>query len=72
MLSEREKCPVSRYFSPKGPCWGTWRGFAGWDSLREKGSISGFLFLDPEDLKILGNMVLRRKPQSTFCMSLRP
>jgi len=23
--------------------------------------------LDPEDIKILGNVVLRRKPQSTFC-----
>jgi len=29
-------------------------------------------FLDPEDFKILGNMVLRRKPQSTFCVSVRP
>jgi len=25
--------------------------------------------LDPEDIKILGNVVLRRKPQSTFCVS---
>jgi hypothetical protein len=24
--------------------------------------------LDPEDIKILGNVVLRRKPQSTFCV----
>jgi hypothetical protein len=32
--------------------------------LREKGSIAS---LDPEDIKILGNVVLRRKPQSTFC-----
>jgi hypothetical protein len=28
--------------------------------------------LDPEDIKILGNVVLRRKPQSTFCVSVRP
>jgi hypothetical protein len=38
-----KKCPVSRYLYPEGPCWGTWRGFASWDFLREKGSISGFL-----------------------------
>jgi len=29
-------------------------------------------FLNPEDVKILGNVVLRRKPQSTFCVSVRP
>jgi hypothetical protein len=29
-------------------------------------------FLDPEDIKILGNVVLRRKPRSTFCVSVRP
>jgi len=29
-------------------------------------------FLDPEDVKISGNVVLRRKPQSTFCVNLRP
>ena len=29
-------------------------------------------FLVPEDVNILGNVVLRRKPQSTFCVSVRP
>jgi len=29
-------------------------------------------FLDPENIAILGNVVLRRKPQSTFCASVRP
>ena len=28
-------------------------------------------FLDPGDIKILGNAVLRRKPQSTFCVNVR-
>jgi len=28
--------------------------------------------LGPEDIKILGNEVLKRKPQSTFCVSVRP
>jgi hypothetical protein len=28
-------------------------------------------FLDSEDIKILGNVVLRRKPQSTFCAIVR-
>jgi hypothetical protein len=28
--------------------------------------------LDPEDIKILGNVVLRRKPRTTFCVSVRP
>ena len=28
--------------------------------------------LDPEDVKILGNVVLRTKPQSTFCVSVGP
>jgi len=28
--------------------------------------------MDPEDIKMLGNVVLRRKPQSTFCVSVRP
>jgi hypothetical protein len=36
-----------------GPQWGTWRGFASRDFLREKDSISGLTFLDPEDIKIL-------------------
>jgi hypothetical protein len=27
--------------------------------------------LDPEDFKILGNEVLNRKPESTFCVSVR-
>jgi len=27
--------------------------------------------LDPEDVKILGNEVLSRKPQSTFCVCVR-
>ena len=40
-------------------------------TLRVKGSISGFLFLDPKDIKILGNVVLRGKLQSTFCVSVR-
>jgi hypothetical protein len=38
------KCPVSRYFSPYRPQWGTWRGFTCQDFLREKDSISGFLY----------------------------
>jgi len=29
-------------------------------------------FLDSEDIKNLGNVVLKRKPQSTFCVSVRP
>jgi hypothetical protein len=37
------KCPVIRYVSPQGSCWGTWRGFACGNSLREKDSVSGFL-----------------------------
>jgi hypothetical protein len=37
-----------------------------------KGLHIWFNFLDPEDMKILGNVVLRRKPQSTFCVSVRP
>jgi len=28
--------------------------------------------LDPADFKLLGNVVLSRKPQSTFCTSVRP
>jgi len=38
-----KKCPVSRYLYPEGSCWGTLRGFASWDFLGEKESISGFL-----------------------------
>jgi hypothetical protein len=37
-----------------------------------KSSISGFLFLEAEDIKILGNVVLRRKSQCIFCVSVRP
>ena len=33
--------------------WETWRGFSCRDFLREKDSTSGFLFLDPEVIKIL-------------------
>jgi len=29
-------------------------------------------FSDPEDIKILRNVLLRRKPLSTFCVSVRP
>jgi hypothetical protein len=64
--------PCKRVFLSRGPRWGTWKGFAFRDSLREKDSISGFLFLDPEDIKILGNVIQRRKPQSTSCVSVRP
>jgi len=28
-------------------------------------------FLDSEGIKVLGNVVLKRKPQSTFCVSVR-
>jgi hypothetical protein len=42
MKREMKKCPISRYLSPQGPRWGTWRGFASWDFLKEKDSISGF------------------------------
>jgi len=28
--------------------------------------------LDPEEDRILENVILRRKPQSTFCVSVKP
>jgi hypothetical protein len=39
--------------------------------FEEKGQHIWVPFLDSEDIKILGNVVLRRKPQSTFCVSVR-
>jgi hypothetical protein len=41
--------------------------------FEEKSSLCEFLFLDPEDINILGNVVLIRKPQyhiSCGCESL--
>ena len=35
----------------RAPCWGTWRLFICWDFGEEKKSISGSLFLDPENIK---------------------
>jgi len=46
------KCPVSSYLSPQGPCWGTWKGFACRDFLRERIVYLGS-FLGPEDIDIL-------------------
>jgi len=31
----------------------------------------GSFFVGPEEIKVLGSEVLRRKPQFTFCVSVR-
>jgi len=43
-----------------------------WETVRVKGSTSGFLFGGPEGIKILGNVVMRGNLQFTFCVSVRP
>jgi len=43
-------------------------GFFEWNRVAY---LSSF-FLDAKDVKILGNAVLRKKAQTTFCVSVRP
>jgi hypothetical protein len=60
--------PRKRIFLSIGPRWGMWRVFSCRDYTRV-GSTFGS-FMDQEVIKILRNVVLKRKPQTTFSVSV--
>jgi hypothetical protein len=64
-------CPTLIFLSI-GAALGNMEGIRLPGLFEGKGQHIWVPFLDPEDIKILGNVVLRRKPQSTFCVSVSP
>ena len=64
--------PRKRVFLSIGGLLGNLEGIHLPGLFERKGLHIWVPFLDPEDIHILGNAVLRRKPQSTFCVSVRP
>jgi len=64
--------PYKRVFLSIGALFGNLEGIRLPGLFEGKGYHNWVPFLDQKDVKILGNVVPRRKRQSTFCVSVRP
>jgi len=64
--------PCKRVFLSIGALFGNLKAIHLPELFEGKAYHKGVPLLDPEDIEILGNVVPRRKPQSTFCVNVRP